>query len=669
MGLQRNLSRAAQFNLMNMLGNLFSDESIPVDMNQFNYVKLRAGGLGSLLPSVATDLLNDNEKDALGIGETDLSKDIKIDPQMEPTKEIPRTQRVSLDAAPYKILSFIWPYIKDEYKNLPLNQVDPMTINNAWKKFIKDYSNKNGILDTKTKNKLIDFMWVYNGQGSSVNVFQEHFTGIDRFHRSIFPANQEKIGLTFITRPRLNLQTFNLLGSRRLQILNNNDPNSISFAIRAFLDTNLNNKENDNQYTDLLKICPLIDDNNPFFVPLMNSLTSFTGLPTINIEEDETSIGFFGEGQKFSLGHDSLARGNYELTLGFKEVDGGVISSIFWYWLEYMHCVANGSAFAYPDDIDALTMNYTVSIYRFNMDPTNHYITDWCKCTGCWPKELNIAERLHVNENDNWISRNATQQFTVPFNCAVVEYRDYAIFQDFNTLVRRYCPTINQQIGVDGEFQPYNKVNNSKYGLINTALPNIGTTNFRGIPWITSDDHGIKLEFRLVNNDPANQITEGYLDASQDTVFFNDIDNEEVGTAYHEATWIDQLMQLDVARMLAMWNQNASTASKSEIDVYPDSIGEYRSSLIGDLRSIQETNTSVDHNLGLTGARMGKNIGSTANFGMKVSGEDPLERMAKLIVYERATSSSRGKVTDDVDPSKFQLKGWAKLVNAVSGLF
>ena len=460
--------------------------------------------------------------------------------------------------------SRIYPYLAPEYQEMRLSDIPDDVIQKAWDDYTADIEKqgksiwKTGVgsldINDRRAQKLMNIANIYEGNGPHFSQFQTFFTCLDRYGNNILLTNVENTGVTFITRPRLCFQSTNLRSQRRMTVLDTSNPNTVAFAIRALLDTNLNLN---GRYSDQLRDCPLVDTQNPFFTPLCNALQSLTGLPDISIASDKMDGGYMTENQQFAIGGDDLSRADYQLTLSFRDVQGSLISSIFYFWLEYIRCVTRGLMLAYPDDIDEQCLNYTVSIYHFNLDPTGNYITDWVKCTGCYPTSMPIGAKLQVNEGE--FMNRAADKVDVNFVCNKVEYRDYAIFMDFDTLMRRYCPTINQTFD-SSEFQPgpvedpKNPKNNtvittaSRYKnpnrhLINPTLPRAAWANFRGLPWITSDVHGPKLEYRRVSNpvfprnDWLGMYDEDIADQMGKVEIRNRIKNEQETAGYAKATY------------------------------------------------------------------------------------------------------------------------------------
>lgn len=274
--------------------------------------------------------------------------------------------------------------------------------------------------------------------GGFDNQMQSFLRGVDRYQRNILPVGAEHSGLTFITRPRLCLQSSNLRSDRRFAPLDGNPEDyrtSVPYMIRCLLDTRFC-RENSQHPS------PLVDIRNPFFTPLNNALTSMSGWPDRVIQTLTTDAGFHSEDQTFAVGHDNLSK-TYDFTLGFKDPQYAIIRAIFFYWLTYIANVTKGTMLAYADDIDNQRLNYTVSIYHFTMDPSRKYITSTAKATGSFPVGDNIGQIHNFNEGELFIQ--AAGKFTIPFTVNRVEYNDYAIVMDFNRLAERYWSEINKE--------------------------------------------------------------------------------------------------------------------------------------------------------------------------------------------------------------------------------
>lgn len=344
------------------------------------------------------------------------------------------------------------------------------------------------------------------GAGSYRNTLQLVLTQHDRFNSNITPPNHEFAGLTFITRPRLNLTTSSLRQSRILTMLDTDDINSVKFMIRALLDTKWSSGEVYPEIANLISRSPLVNNRSPFNIPLCNCLTGITGWPDINMDTETTEGGFHSEDHTTIKGSDRLNK-TYDLTLNFKDVLGGVIMSIFHMWMEYCALQAKGQVVAYQDDIFEQKINYTVSIYRFVLDPSRSTIVKWAKATGCFPKSVPIGACFDVNQGETYVSSSA--KFSVPFTANKIEYNDPAILQDFNVLAERYNPVLGQGDGTS-TLSPVNDTDNYE----NTpGDPLIASKyNFTGYPYIETGTRGqIYLRFKYIPEEFVDPFTSAML--------------------------------------------------------------------------------------------------------------------------------------------------------------
>ena len=330
-------------------------------------------------------------------------------------------------------------------------------------------------------NSIVESNYQSAGAGSYEYLFPRLCTRFDRFNKKYYTPNSIYSGYTFITRPRLCLTTSNLHASRFMQLLNTNDPQRIQFAIRCMLDSKYSNPSK--PATSEIFNCPYFDPRNPFLAILSNTLTNISGFPSQHITTFTTEGGFFSEAQRFAVGSD---RNNapFDLSLSFQDMEGGLVMSLFQFWLTYIDLVTVGECLAYPDDIVQKRLNYTVSIYRFIMDQTNHHIVKAAKCTGCFPVDRPGGAMFDISETEKFIE--AAKRFTIQFTCNKYEEDDPIILYEFNTLVQRYCPEITR-------IYVYNQ--NKSFGY--TKAPFELDYNFVGIPFINiSAEHRPILEFR-----------------------------------------------------------------------------------------------------------------------------------------------------------------------------
>ena len=332
------------------------------------------------------------------------------------------------------------------------------------------------------------------GLGPQQNIMQNFLSRLDRHGNTYAPTNTMNYGYTFITRPRFNMTTGNLLQHPVTALLANGvniDNNSISFMIRMLMDTRLcsGSKILGEALTDedyilsfAAKKSGLLDTSNPFFTPLCNGLRGISGWPDFNLETATMGEDFHSGDFTFVKGSDMLVR-TTELSLEFADVQGSIILSCIFYWCLMMALQAKGVIQAYPDDIYEQRLNYTVSIYRFVTDATRKNILWWSKATGCFPKSAPIGQLFNVNQGEVTIS--SAKQFSIPFTANVIEYNNPSILIDFRQLLRNY---------VGNDFDNVNK-----WPIVpdnpatRAALPN---WNYIGLPDIIDGNATLELVWK-----------------------------------------------------------------------------------------------------------------------------------------------------------------------------
>ena len=313
------------------------------------------------------------------------------------------------------------------------------------------------------------------GKGSYTNQMQDFCLSIDRYNQNVLPGNRECVGLTFITRPKLNLSGPSLMMDRSFASMDTPDINSIGFMVRHLLDTKRARYNAPN-----VKNSSLIEGRSPFITPLCNGLLGISGFPDKVLQTTTTEGGYFNEDQTFATGGDSL-RKTYDLTLNFKDIQYAPVSAIIETWYTWMLLATEGRVVAYGEDIDRSRIPYTCSIYRFVLDPSKRFIMRCSKATGCFPTVGLNGGAFNVNEGATYV--DGVNKFSVPFKCNHVMYNDYVIFILFNLLVQKYVGVLGKQMkDKDGKLL-------SDPMDIYPDLPDDAAANYSGVPYIKSSPH------------------------------------------------------------------------------------------------------------------------------------------------------------------------------------
>lgn len=270
--------------------------------------------------------------------------------------------------------------------------------------------------------------------GSFYGQYERVLSGINKHGAMHLPNNKEISGFVFITRPELNFSTTSLKQDRILSMLNTLDPSSMAFAVRCLLDTKFCKN-----HLEAAESCRLIDQRSPFILPLTNCLTGISGWPDYILDTETTEGGFFSEDLTFAKGSDELNK-TYELTLTFRDLQGGVILSLLYLWIRTIGLMTKGRLMPYPDFIRHNRLCYTSSIYCFTLDPSLHCISKWAKATGCFPVSSPIGSVFNFNEGENTIL--ASQNLSIPFTTNHISYMDPMILHEFNMITERFHPEL-----------------------------------------------------------------------------------------------------------------------------------------------------------------------------------------------------------------------------------
>lgn len=275
-------------------------------------------------------------------------------------------------------------------------------------------------------------------------------------HRGVgnpVPYNTDNHGLTFFTRPRLNLSYDNVSMDRVLAPLLTRDPNTYQRAIRLLLDPiiagsdfvrsaratsdsrRLESGENDS--SRLLPLSsPLVDTKNPFIAMLTNNLMSLNGWPDVNVATFTSKEGPMKE--TWSMVDDvSIYYGSFDLQASFRNIAGDPITLLFNTWVRYMSNVYTGLMLPYPDAMIENEIDYQTRIYRVTLDPSRQYVQKIAACGAAFPTAVPLGAAFNFSEDQPFVSDNA-QQLSIPFRASGAIYNDPILIKEFNELVIFY---------------------------------------------------------------------------------------------------------------------------------------------------------------------------------------------------------------------------------------
>lgn len=294
---------------------------------------------------------------------------------------------------------------------------DPLIISFYWRRRMAEIK------------QAIDQLSRETGYGEMSTAYTNMLYGIN--HRGLgnpVAANRDNSGITFITRPNLNLTYDNIQVSRKLVPLGTFNHRTIQRAIRTTLDPESARVRN--------VTCPMVNHKSPFIALLTNNLLTMDGWPDIAPQTYASKEGIYG--QSWAM-YDGVYNINqvWDLTANFRNIAGDPITALFNAWIEYGINVKLGTMVPYPISIVENEIDTDCAIYRFVLDPTRRFVQKFAK-TICFPVSSPMGATFNFTGEQTFVQ--ATEQINIQFRCMGADYNDPIIIDEFNRLVESFEP-------------------------------------------------------------------------------------------------------------------------------------------------------------------------------------------------------------------------------------
>lgn len=255
------------------------------------------------------------------------------------------------------------------------------------------------------------------------------------------PSNQEQQGLTFFTKPMLNLAYNNILSIRRFEHLLDPDPKKMDSIIRASLcpvikGANLPYVEGRNARSDL------VDDNSPFIHFLSNKLLSLSGWPD-PVMDFYTDSPAMNKTSAVYIDSEFETNEVNDLQATFANMDGSPILHLFNDWLYYMGAALKGRVNPYPAFMINKTIDSQTCIWRLVLDKSGEYLSHIACTFAAFPMAVPIGGIFNYDSSSLFVSES--NQISIPFKCLGFEYNDPILIGEFNRLVEMFNPAMRDQ--------------------------------------------------------------------------------------------------------------------------------------------------------------------------------------------------------------------------------
>lgn len=280
--------------------------------------------------------------------------------------------------------------------------------------------------ENNTINTTLDDVFKNTPAGSIDRAIGNAVYGINhRQQPSAVPINKDLHGLTFFTRPQLNLSKQNIRADRQFVPLMSEEPASIQRIIRNTLDPRLNVRNNINP-------CPFVDNENVFIPLLTNHLLTCTGWPDPITETYSSKSGAYKEVFGYTDGIiDKYSA--FDITANFRNMVGDPLTLMFHTWLVYQTNVFQGIMSPYPDFIVNNEIDYNTRIYRLILDKNKRFVQK-IGCTGAsYPVSVPLGSAFNYDHDK--VLNQSNDQISINFRSFGFCYNDDIIVHEFNKAV------------------------------------------------------------------------------------------------------------------------------------------------------------------------------------------------------------------------------------------
>ena len=270
------------------------------------------------------------------------------------------------------------------------------------------------------------------GRGSVKSAYTEMLFGPN--HRgagNAVPMNNEQYGLTFFTRPNLNLSYDNIKFVRTLTPLLADNPQSIQRAIRAYLDPEGSRRD----YK-----CDLVDPYNAFMPLLENNLVSISGWPDIVVDKYTSKEGMYKEQYSHVDGFPNIYNA-YSLSANFRNIVRDPITYLFYVWTQYSILVHEGTLDPRPSSILENEIDYNTRIYRLTLDPSRRFVLRMNACGASFPVSNPVGSIFNISSDEKYTNRDI-DQVAIEFQALGACPYDPILIQEFNDVVEIFNPNM-----------------------------------------------------------------------------------------------------------------------------------------------------------------------------------------------------------------------------------
>ena len=343
-------------------------------------------------------------------------------------------------------------------------------------------------IDEKINTSLAD-VWRTTHLGDKDRAIGSAFYGIN--HRqtpSQVPINRDMYGLTFFTRPQLNLSSANVRAERSLIPLLTNAETSVQRMIRCYLDPRLHMNK------DKPLNCPFVDHESAFIPLLTNHLLTCTNWPDSTLDTFTSKPGSHKE--VYGMVDSMLDNfGSFDLSLSFRNMQSDPITELFRVWTIYEASVFKGIMVPYPDFLVRNEIDYQTRVYRLVLDKNKNTVQKIGATGASFPVSTPLGAAFNFDSDKPFNSSN--DQISISLRSFGALYQDAILVHEFNKIVGVFKPEMRELALVGSK----GKRNDTSGAMMKVPPGALTMFNNRGYPRI--DPNSYELQWYVPKDDYA----------------------------------------------------------------------------------------------------------------------------------------------------------------------
>lgn len=270
-------------------------------------------------------------------------------------------------------------------------------------------------------------------------------------HRQIMglvPSNKDTYGLTFFTRPQLNLQDDNIRNIRKFYSLLTSDDRTLQRFVRTTLDPRLINgytfrRNTSDVYNAPVLSCPLIDNNQAFIPVLTNNLNSISGWPDIAAPIRTSEPGLYNQVTGQIDGTTDYYEA-FDVDASFRNTKADPIIYLFYIWIKYAAYAFEGKLMPYLDFLINNRYDYNTRIYRLVLDKNKDRVTKIAATGAAFPYVVPTGSFFDFSNERPFNDQN--KDITIRFKCFGCDMFDDILIKEFNETVVMFNPNMDNSI-------------------------------------------------------------------------------------------------------------------------------------------------------------------------------------------------------------------------------